>query len=77
MKNGILTIAAVGNSGPNAGTAVNNYPWVLSVGASTVDRVFSAHVQLGNHQRSRYVYAHICICYILIDVMVKLVHWKT
>ncbi|XP_021739687.1 subtilisin-like protease SBT5.4 [Chenopodium quinoa] len=51
MKNGILTIAGAGNSGPNAGTAANNYPWVLSVGASTIDRVFSAHVLLGNNQK--------------------------
>uniref|UniRef100_A0A803NDG6 Peptidase S8/S53 domain-containing protein n=1 Tax=Chenopodium quinoa TaxID=63459 RepID=A0A803NDG6_CHEQI len=40
MKNGILTIAGAGNSGPNPGIVGNNYPWVLSVGASTTDRVF-------------------------------------
>uniref|UniRef100_A0A803NBN5 Peptidase S8/S53 domain-containing protein n=1 Tax=Chenopodium quinoa TaxID=63459 RepID=A0A803NBN5_CHEQI len=51
MKNGILTIAGAGNSGPNPGIVGNNYPWVLSVGASTTDRVFSAHVLLGKHQK--------------------------
>ncbi|CAA0842580.1 Subtilisin-like protease SBT1.2 [Striga hermonthica] len=47
-SNGILVSFAAGNLGPNASTVVNDMPWSLTVGASTIDRRFPAPVKLGN-----------------------------
>ncbi|XP_074284003.1 subtilisin-like protease SBT4.4 [Silene latifolia] len=48
MQHGVLTVAAVGNSGPYAGGATNVAPWILSVAASTIDRKFTTKVKLGD-----------------------------
>ncbi|KAL2902553.1 Cucumisin [Bienertia sinuspersici] len=48
MRRGILTSASVGNSGPYLHTADNVAPWMLTVGASTIDRTFTTNVLLGN-----------------------------
>ncbi|XP_026430832.1 subtilisin-like protease SBT1.4 [Papaver somniferum] len=50
MEKGILVSNAPGNSGPAPNTAVNLAPWMLSVGASTIDREFPADVILGDGQ---------------------------
>ncbi|XP_057540774.1 subtilisin-like protease SBT4.15 [Amaranthus tricolor] len=49
MKNGILTIASAGNTGPALGIVVNVYPWVLTVAASTIDREFFSNFLLGKN----------------------------
>ncbi|KNA21120.1 hypothetical protein SOVF_046060 [Spinacia oleracea] len=48
MKYGILTSSAAGNEGPGLYTVGNYAPWLLSVGASTMDRKFTTQLQLGN-----------------------------
>lgn len=48
MKKGILTSASAGNKGPGLQTLSNFAPWLLSVGAATMDRKFSTKVQLDN-----------------------------
>ncbi|RVX01120.1 hypothetical protein VitviT2T_023544 [Vitis vinifera] len=48
MKKGILTIASAGNDGPDESTIVNHAPWILTVGASGIDRSFRSKVVLGN-----------------------------
>lgn len=48
MKNGIITVASAGNSGPNLGTVVNHAPWILTVAASGIDRQFRSTIALGN-----------------------------
>ncbi|KAL2903836.1 Subtilisin-like protease SBT5.3, partial [Bienertia sinuspersici] len=53
MTNGILTIGSSGNLGPTPCTATNISPWILTVGASTLDRDFTCYVSLGNHQKIR------------------------
>lgn len=48
VRRGIVVSASAGNSGPGEFTAVNVAPWILTVGASTVNRRFSANVVLGS-----------------------------
>nr|GMC78072.1 subtilisin-like protease SBT1.4 [Ipomoea batatas] len=48
VKNGVIVVCAAGNDGPNAYTASNIAPWILTVGASTIDREFPAVVTLGD-----------------------------
>ncbi|XP_030945814.1 cucumisin-like [Quercus lobata] len=50
MKNGILTSASAGNSGPFPLSIANHAPWILTVAASTIDRKFVAQVVLGSGQ---------------------------
>ena len=47
-QHGIVVSCSAGNSGPDPYTAVNIAPWILTVGASTIDREFPADVVLGN-----------------------------
>ncbi|XP_022737626.1 subtilisin-like protease SBT1.2 [Durio zibethinus] len=48
MTNGIFVSCAAGNSGPSKTTLSNEAPWLLTVGASTVDRKILAIAKLGN-----------------------------
>ncbi|KAF5202055.1 Subtilisin-like protease SBT5.4 [Thalictrum thalictroides] len=50
VKNGIVAVMAASNDGP-AACAENVQPWVVTVGASTMDRQFTSYVELGNNQR--------------------------
>lgn len=47
-EKGIFVSCSAGNSGPDAASVSNDYPWAITVGASTVDRVVRAVVKLGN-----------------------------
>ncbi|XP_021723202.1 subtilisin-like protease SBT5.6 [Chenopodium quinoa] len=48
VKKGIVVSCSAGNSGPHAGTLSNTAPWIITVGASSLDREFSAPIVLGN-----------------------------
>lgn len=48
VKKGIVVACSAGNYGPQPGTLSNPAPWVITVGASSLDRKFSAPVVLGN-----------------------------
>ncbi|KAG0458851.1 hypothetical protein HPP92_021979 [Vanilla planifolia] len=50
ILNGISVVASAGNSGPDLGTVENVAPWLLTVGASTIDRDFPAYVIFGKHK---------------------------
>ncbi|GFY97233.1 subtilase family protein [Actinidia rufa] len=47
-QHGVVVSCSAGNSGPDPYTAVNIAPWILTVGASTIDREFPADVILGD-----------------------------
>ncbi|KAH7283837.1 hypothetical protein KP509_34G026100 [Ceratopteris richardii] len=49
MEEGILVSASAGNSGPIPQSVGNISPWLVTVGASTIDRSFPAAVVLGNN----------------------------
>lgn len=51
VKNGIVVVCSAGNSGPADGTVSNVAPWIITVGASTIDREFQAFVELRNGTR--------------------------
>ncbi|XVF33425.1 hypothetical protein REPUB_Repub17cG0167900 [Reevesia pubescens] len=50
FRTGIFVTFSAGNSGPQAYTAVNTAPWIMTVAASTMDRSFPTTVKLGNGQ---------------------------
>ncbi|RCV12151.1 hypothetical protein SETIT_2G246500v2 [Setaria italica] len=50
-RHGVTVVCSAGNSGPAAGTVSNTAPWLLTVGASTVDREFPAYLVLDNNKR--------------------------
>jgi subtilisin family serine protease len=51
VRNGVTVVCSAGNSGPGAGTVSNTAPWLVTVGASTMDREFPAYLVLGNNMR--------------------------
>ncbi|KAH9611864.1 hypothetical protein KSS87_019543 [Heliosperma pusillum] len=51
VQNGIVVVMSAGNSGPGLGTVSNVAPWMITVGASTMDREFESYVELGNRDR--------------------------
>ncbi|XP_052181000.1 subtilisin-like protease SBT5.6 [Diospyros lotus] len=49
IKKNIVVSCSAGNNGPKASTLSSPAPWIITVGASSVDRDFITHVGLGNH----------------------------
>lgn len=47
-ERGIVVSAAAGNYGPSESTLLNVAPWMITVGAGTIDRDFPAMITLGN-----------------------------
>ncbi|EYU28146.1 hypothetical protein MIMGU_mgv1a001696mg [Erythranthe guttata] len=48
VKRNIVVVCSAGNSGPRPFSVTNIAPWIITVGASSIDRVFSSPVVLGN-----------------------------
>ncbi|XP_030942108.1 subtilisin-like protease SBT1.8 [Quercus lobata] len=51
VERGIFVSCSAGNSGPIPATVINAAPWIMTVGAGTLDRDFPAFVSLGNKRR--------------------------
>ncbi|CDP16605.1 unnamed protein product [Coffea canephora] len=50
VEKGILVVCSAGNGGPERESVVNVVPWVLTVGATTIDRFFESNIALGNNK---------------------------
>ncbi|XP_058101001.1 subtilisin-like protease SBT5.6 [Magnolia sinica] len=48
VKRNVVVACSAGNSGPTPATVSNLAPWIITVGASSVDRLFPSPVVLGN-----------------------------
>lgn len=48
VKRNIAVACSAGNDGPTPSTVGNVAPWIMTVGASSIDRFFSSPVMLGN-----------------------------
>ncbi|BFG31567.1 hypothetical protein CerSpe_178410 [Prunus speciosa] len=48
MRRGIFVVCSAGNSGPSSNSVYNAAAWILTVGASTIDRSIIATARLGN-----------------------------
>ncbi|KAL2527820.1 Subtilisin-like protease [Forsythia ovata] len=51
MEKGIPVSCSAGNSGPTKSTLANVAPWIMTVGAGTLDKDFPAYATLGNGQK--------------------------
>ncbi|XP_047943111.1 subtilisin-like protease 4 [Salvia hispanica] len=51
MEKGIFVSCSAGNGGPGLTSVLNGAPWILTVGASTIDRKVGARAMLGNNQQ--------------------------
>ncbi|KAL5141267.1 Subtilisin-like protease SBT1.8 [Glycine soja] len=51
MAKGIFVACSAGNSGPQKASLANVAPWIMTVGAGTLDRDFPAYASLGNKKR--------------------------
>ncbi|KAJ4851037.1 hypothetical protein Tsubulata_012315 [Turnera subulata] len=51
VSRGVLVSSSAGNDGPNSMSVTNLAPWIVTVGAGTIDRNFPADVILGNGKR--------------------------
>ncbi|XP_055821403.1 subtilisin-like protease [Solanum dulcamara] len=49
-ERGIFVSCSAGNDGPFSGSVENTAPWILTVGASTIDRKIKATLKLGNRE---------------------------
>lgn len=49
IQSGVFVSCSAGNSGPDNYSLSNEAPWILTVGASTIDRSIRATVKLGNN----------------------------
>ncbi|PAN28714.1 hypothetical protein PAHAL_5G174000 [Panicum hallii] len=47
-RRGVVVSCSGGNSGPKPATVSNLAPWMLTVGASSIDRAFDSPIKLGN-----------------------------
>ncbi|XP_058213498.1 subtilisin-like protease SBT1.8 [Rhododendron vialii] len=50
-EKGIFVSCSAGNSGPGKGSLANVAPWIMTVGAGTIDRDFPAYAVMGDGKR--------------------------
>lgn len=62
VKHGIVVVTSAGNSGPGPGTVSNVAPWLITVGASTMDRQFPSYIILGNKKQYKVRFFSFLLC---------------
>ncbi|KAL5833213.1 hypothetical protein ACOSQ3_016887 [Xanthoceras sorbifolium] len=50
ISKGITVVSSAGNHGPISQTISNTAPWLITVGATAIDRTFPTSITLGNNQ---------------------------
>ncbi|KAH9327550.1 hypothetical protein KI387_007728, partial [Taxus chinensis] len=50
VQRGRVVVCSAGNDGPDAGTVANVAPWIITAGASSIDRQFPSVAFLGNNR---------------------------
>ena len=55
VKKGIVVVSSAGNDGPKDASVSNVAPWLITVGASTIDREFTSYVALGNKKHLKVI----------------------
>lgn len=76
VKSGIVVISSAGNSGPKSGTVTNVAPWMITVGASTLDREFESFVNLRNGKQFK-VYLSIPSLFLCKKFLYSIICFKT
>lgn len=71
VKRNVVVSCSAGNSGPNPSTLSNPAPWIITVGASSIDRAFMASLELGNGNK---IQGQTITPYIMEKKMFPLVH---
>lgn len=56
VKRNIVVAASAGNDGPDGETLSNQAPWIITVGASSLDRFFVGRLELGNGYKFEVIY---------------------
>lgn len=68
-KKGILTSCSAGNDGPYSSSVSNVAPWILTVGATSIDRHFATMVKLGNGQT---IYVTLSVSFFSVFIVLKI-----
>ncbi|KAL0699752.1 hypothetical protein Bca4012_055874 [Brassica carinata] len=55
VERGITVVCSAGNLGPSGQSVVNAAPWMITVGASTIDRGFESNILLGGIDNFRLI----------------------
>ncbi|XP_013653455.1 subtilisin-like protease SBT5.1 [Brassica napus] len=55
VERGITVVCSAGNLGPSGQSVVNAAPWMITVGASTIDRGFESNILLGGLDNIRLI----------------------
>ncbi|XP_056844515.1 subtilisin-like protease SBT5.1 isoform X1 [Raphanus sativus] len=55
VERGITVVCSAGNLGPSSQSVVNAAPWMITVGASTIDRGFESNILLGGIENIRLI----------------------
>ena len=72
-KNNIVVACSAGNSGPQPSTLSNPAPWIITVGASSVDRAFVSPLVLGNGMKIMVIKPFRNQEYVLMNIFIVLV----
>ena len=56
VQNGIVVVCSAGNSGPTPGSVSNVAPWIITVGASTTDRLYTSYVAIGDKRHFKVLF---------------------